>query len=108
MKLYWALFLVFPLAAENVPNRYIVELTTEPVARIAGRGRLIHSPAAERLRTRVRAEQASAGSRIRQAEGAITGAIENVQNALVVQIEDAKSDRLAKLPGVRRVYPVRT
>jgi minor extracellular serine protease Vpr len=108
MKLFWALLLVLPVAAENVPNRYIVELTTEPVARIAGRGRLIHSPAAERHRTRLRAEQASAGGRIRQAEGAIIGAIENVQNALVVEIDDAKADRLASLPGVRKVYRVRT
>src|SRR4051812_48196195 len=107
MKLYWALLLAFPVAAANVPNRYIVELSTEPVARVARRARLIHSPAAERHRGRVRAEQSSARAQIQQAEGAVMGAIENVGNALVVQIDDAKAGRLAALPGVRKVYPVR-
>jgi minor extracellular serine protease Vpr len=107
MKLYWALVLAFPLAAANVPNRYIVELSTEPVARVAGRARLIHSPAAEGQRLRVRSEQAAARTRIQQAEGVVTGSIENVGNAVVVQIDDAKAARLSKLPGVRKVYPVR-
>src|SRR5947199_6483638 len=107
MKLYWALFLAIPLGAANVPNRYIVELSTEPVSRVAGRARLIHSPAAERHRGRVRAEQSSARAQIQQAEGTVMGAIENVGNALVVQIDDAKAGRLAALPGVRKVYPVR-
>src|SRR4051794_22729207 len=96
MKHSWALFLVLPLFAETVPNRYIVELTAAPVARV------------ERHRAQVRAEQTSARARIRQAEGTITGSIENLKNALFVQIDDAKADRLASIPGVRKVYPVRT
>ncbi len=108
MKFFWPLVLAFPLAAANVPNRYIVELSTEPVAASAGQLRLIHGPAAERRRNGVRSEQASARSRIQQAEGAVLGSVENVGNALIVQIDDAKANRLAALPGVRRVYPVRT
>src|SRR3954453_20254315 len=100
MRLYWALFLALPLAAADVPNRYIVELSMEPVGRI-------HSPAAERHRVRLRSEQAVARTRIEAPEGAVTGAVENVTNALIVHIDDAKADRLARLPGVRKVYPVR-
>jgi subtilisin family serine protease len=110
IKLIWAFLLAIPLIAENVPNRFIVTLTTEPVAQhVRAQGRFaIHGIAAERHRVRLRAEQAEARSRVGQAEGVVTGAIENVQNALVVEIESARAGRLASIPGVRKVYPVRT
>jgi subtilisin family serine protease len=110
MKLVWVFLLTFPLVAENIPGRYVVELSTEPVARhVRGQGRLgMLSPAALRQRAQVRSEQAGARGRVVQAEGAVSAAVENVANALVVEIDDAKADRLAAMPGVRRVYPVRT
>lgn len=110
MKLLWALLLAVPLVAETVPGRYIVQLATEPVAtHVRGQGRgAILSPAAQRHRARLRSEQAAARARVQQAEGSVSGAVENVQNALVVEIDDAKAARLAALPGVRKVYPVRT
>src|SRR3954447_15196960 len=109
MKLLWALLLTVPLVAENVPGRYIVELTTDPVATQArGQGRdAMRSPAAQRARARIRTEQAQVRVRVRMAEGVVSAALENVQNALIVQIDDAKASRLAALPGVRKVYPVR-
>src|SRR6478672_8551891 len=109
MKFLWTLLLTFPLFAENVPGRYIVELTTEPVATQArGLGRdAMRSPAAQRARARIRAEQAAARGRVQAAEGVVSASLENVQNALVVEIDDAKAPRLAALPGVRKVYPVR-
>ena len=110
MKLFWAALVVVPLFAADVPNRYIVELSTEPVAvRVRAQGRLaIHSLPAEQHRQRIRAEQTAARSRIQQAEGRVTGALENLHNALVVRIDDSKASRLAGLPGVLRVYRVRT
>ncbi len=109
MKVIWALILAFPLLAENVPGRYIVELTNEPVATQArGQGRdAMRSPAAQRARARIRVEQAEARRRVQAVEGVVSASIENVQNALVVEIDDAKASRLAALPGVRKVYPVR-
>jgi minor extracellular serine protease Vpr len=108
MKLLWALCIAVTLSAANVSNRYIVELTTEPVARIARNKAGLHSAAAEQHRRRIRAEQTTIRARIQQAEGVVTGAVENLRNALVVRIDDAKAARLASLPGVRKVYPVRT
>src|SRR5436305_11996789 len=110
MKFFWAVLAVAPVFAADIPNRYIVELSTEPVAvRVRAQGRFaIHSLPAEQHRARIRAEQTAARSRIQQAEGTVTGALENLHNALVVRIDDGKASRLAGLPGVRRVYPVRT
>jgi minor extracellular serine protease Vpr len=110
MKLFRALFLAVPLFGATVPNRYIVELSTEPVAvHVRARGRQALSGAdAIQHRARIRGEQASARGRIQQAEGTVTAAVETVQNALVVTIDDAKAARLASIPGVRKVYPVRT
>jgi subtilisin family serine protease len=117
LKRHWILYLLnIPLiAAGTVPNRYIVQLSTEPVAphvaRAAGRGTgrlLLHSAAAEQQRVRIRAEQATARAAIGQAGGAVMGALENVTNALIVSIPDAKAAGLAGLPGVVSVHPVRT
>jgi minor extracellular serine protease Vpr len=115
MKRLWLLFAWVPLfAAGTIPGRYIVELSNESVAahvvRISPRasGRLaLHSPAAEQHRTSIRAEQATAASAIQSAGGRVTAAMENVDNALVVRIPDAQAARLAAIPGVRKVYPVR-
>ena len=67
----------------------------------------MRSPAAQRARARIRGEQAVARGRVQAAEGVVSAAVENVHNALVVEIDDAKASRLAALPGVRKVYPVR-
>jgi subtilisin family serine protease len=115
MSRLWVLFLSIPLfAAENLPHRYIVELSGEPVAahlvRTLPRGQarpMLRSAAADLHRGRIRTEQAAARLAIQRAEGLVTGAVENVKNALFVEISDDKSARLASLPGVLKVYPVR-
>ena len=98
-----------------VPNRYIVELSTESVgahvARMAPRGaarRLLHTTEADQHRALVRAGQAAARTRVEAAEGKVIGSVETVRNALVVEIPDSKASRLASIPGVVKVYPVRT
>ena len=92
MKLYWALFLAFPLAAATVP---------EPVYRRAFDGArrprrgtgTIHPQPRRRTASRPRPRRAvGRPGRIQQAEGAVTGSLENVANALVVQIDDAKAE----------------
>jgi minor extracellular serine protease Vpr len=114
MRRLWVILLCLPaFCADVVPNRYIVELSTESVgaqvARIAPRGTgkaLLHSAAAQRHRMAIQAEQVAARSRIEAAGGRLLGAVETVNNALVVEIPDAQASRLASIPGVVRVLPV--
>jgi minor extracellular serine protease Vpr len=116
MKRLWLLFACVPLfAAGTVPGRYIVELSTESVVahmvrvspRAAGRV-AVHSTEAELHRSRILAEQTAATSAIQSAGGEVAGAVENVDNALLVRIPDARAARLAAIPGVLAVYPERT
>src|SRR5204862_330493 len=85
------------VAADYVPNRYIVQLSTEPMARAASR----------QHRTRIRDEQAAVRREVGRTRGRVTRALENVTNAVVVEIPDVEAAQLSSIPGVRRVYPVR-
>jgi minor extracellular serine protease Vpr len=109
MKLFWALLLAAPVFSATVPNRYIVELSTEPVAvHVRAQGRqALRSAAATAHRGRIHAEQAAARTAIEQAGGRVTRGVENLKNALLVTIDDAQAAQLASMPGVRKVYPVR-
>jgi subtilisin family serine protease len=110
MRRPWLFLLSTPLfAASFIPNRYIVELSTESVSARVARlpGRNFKSAGASRQRGLVRAEQAAARMAIQQAEGRVLGGTETAMNALFVEIPDAKSGRLANISGVRRVYPER-
>ncbi len=104
MKRCWMLLLWAPLVAQQVPDHYIVELGGEPAAvPLAKSGRR----AAEDQRARVQAEQARLRPALEAAGAEILDAVDTVANALVVRIPDAQAARLAALPGVRRVHPVR-
>ncbi len=93
---YLILLLMAGLAfGETVPGRYIVELTGEPAGRRAAR------------RSAVRAEQAAMRGRMGRAVE-VMGSVENVGNALFIAADATEAARLATLPGVRRVRPVRT
>src|SRR5690349_5927729 len=109
MKLLWGICFAATVFAADIPNRYIVELSTEPVAvhvRAGGR-RAMHSPEADLHRDRIRSEQAQFRARVDQLRGVATAAAENVKNAVAVNVDAARAAELAALPGVRRVYPVR-
>lgn len=108
MNRLWVLLLCVPaFAAGVIPNRYIVQLSTEPVARHTGSRRQLHTAEAERHRATLRAEQATARARIQAIHGHVRGAVENVGNLLFVDIPDADAAQLSKIPGVLRVMPVR-
>ena len=114
MSRFWALLFAAPLFAATVPNRYIVELSTQPVAaRVAGeatRGSArtrLHSAAAERQRTAVRAQQAVARAAVERSGGHVSGTIENLINALLIEIPDEKAAELRRVPGVKTVHAVR-
>jgi subtilisin family serine protease len=104
MKRLWLLLLWAPLAAQRVPDHYVVELSEEPAAlRLAKQGRR----AAEGQRGRVRSEQTRLRAAVEDSGAEVLDAVDTVANALVVRIPDARASRLAALPGVRRVHPVR-
>jgi len=109
MNRLWVLLLCVPaFAAGVIPNRYIVQLSTEPVAQHTGSRRLLHTAEAERHRATLRAEQATARARIQVVHGRVRGAVENVGNLLFVDIPDADAAQLSNVPGVVRVLPVRS
>ena len=110
MKRIWALLFTVPLFSQTlVSNRYIVELSQEPVAAHASSARAsaLHTAAAEQQRSRVRSQQSVVRAAIEARQGTVTGQVETVSNALVVRISDAQAAALASIPGVARVHPVR-
>ena len=112
MKRLWVLLLCIPaFAATVVPNRYIVELSTESVgahlARAGGRSAL-HSAAAASHRDLVSAQQTATRKLVQSAGGKVLGSVDTVSNALKVEIPDAAAPTLRSIPGVVNVYPVRT
>ena len=88
-------------------NRYIVELSTEPVAQALRTSQAQAQEKAQAQRALIRQQQASARTAIEALHGHVNGALENVMDALLVAIPDAQAAALAALPGVIHVYPVR-
>jgi len=103
------LFFLGALAAfgQVIPGRYIVEFTDEPAAAAASaRARFRAQDATVLLRrTAVRAQHAAAEQALTALGAQIRHRVENVANALVIEIADLKANRLATLPGVKGVYP---
>jgi minor extracellular serine protease Vpr len=114
MSRFWVLLLSVPLSAATVSNRYIVQLSIEPVAvhaagstaRGSAHARL-HAADAEQHRAAIHAQQADARAAIEQSGGRIRGALETLTNALLVEIPDERAGELARAPGVQSVHPVR-
>lgn len=97
-------------AAAAVPNRYIVEMTGEPVAvHVARHARAsgIRGQAALARRAQIREEQRPVRARIEAEQGAVVESLDTVANALIVNIPDGKAAALRSLPGVLHVYPAR-
>jgi subtilisin family serine protease len=98
------------LTARVVPDRYVVELTGEPVAASAarqGRRSDLRGPAARERRARLHEEHRAMRARVQQENAEVLDSIETVANALVVRVSEARAARLARLPGVARIHPVR-
>src|SRR5690348_1643421 len=110
MKRLWVWCVCFPVFAATVPGRYIVELSTEPVAaHVASMGKrgLLSSDAASH-RAMIHAEHNRARAALVKNHGAVLESMDTVINALVVQIPDSQAATLSSLPGVKRVHPERT
>jgi subtilisin family serine protease len=103
----------YPALAELVPGRYIVELSSEPVAervvREAGKQsarQAMRGAAVASHRLRIREEQSALRGRM-GAGVTVVGSIDTVGNALFVRVPDDRAAALAALPGVKRVRQVR-
>ena len=105
----WVAFVFLTAAGAGiVPDRYIVELSSEPAAgRVAGRGKSVNRLELERHRAEVRTEQARIKAAIQQAGGEVLDSLDTVANAILVRIPASQASRLSSLPGVKRVYPMR-
>jgi minor extracellular serine protease Vpr len=91
-----------------VPDRYMVELSSAPAAgRVRAQGRRVNMLEVERRGAEVRSEQARTKLAIEQAGGRVLESADTVINAIFVQIPAADAARLASIPGVRHVHPVR-
>jgi len=111
MLFRFALIVLFVLVspAAIVPNRYIVELTTEPVAdRLSANGSRVSlaSAAAVTHRARIQREQAQLRISLNRAGAQVLESVDTVANALLVQTTDANPQPWANLPNVLRVTPV--
>ena len=91
----FALLLSLP-GQEIVPGRYIVELEGPPAARHAR---------PERRRAEIRGQHQAAERLLRAQRARVVASVDTVLNALVVEAPEAAA--LRRLPGVRRVTPVR-
>ncbi|MBI4891498.1 MAG: S8 family serine peptidase [Acidobacteria bacterium] len=99
--------------AEEIPNRYVVEMSTEPVAqrasRLSLRGRArLESTAALAHRQRIRDEQSVVRARVERHSGRVLGSVDTVANAMFVEMPAEEAAKLALEPGVKRVRPERT
>src|SRR5436190_14952529 len=102
----FAIFLPLVVSAA-VPNRYIVEMSGEPVAvNVARRASVggMRGEAARQRRLQVRDEQRPVRTQLEAAEAKVLGSLDTVANAFIVDIADEKAAQLASIPGVARVY----
>lgn len=96
-------FLAVAAFGQVVPGRYVVELTGSPLgaeARTKGKAAL-----ASRL-AQIHSEQARVTTLVEQNHGKVLSSVESLMNALIVTIPDQSAAALAKIPGVKKVYPV--
>lgn len=98
---------------QRIPGRYIVELTTEPVAEHVQRqpGRVrdrMASAAARTHRERIRGEQERMRTRLLDRGATVRDSADTVVNALFVEMSEEQAAAMAAEPGVKRVSQERT
>lgn len=105
----WVALLFLPASwGQIVPDRYIVELSSPPAAvRVRSQRRRANHLEVERRGAEVRSEQARTRLAIEREGGRVIESTDTVLNALFVDMPAADAARLASIPGVRHVHPVR-
>ncbi len=104
VQIFWlALSSILPLAGQQVPGHYIVELTEPPVGVGSAAGRRL--PDARR-RVRLRDQQERFTRQLPMLRGRALSEMEHLINAVVIRLPENLVERIESLPGVRRIYPV--
>ncbi len=101
---------VYVAGAQVVPNHYIVELSNEPVARLAHRQhKRLESgdPAFAAHRATIREEQGRVRRRVESTGGQVLDSFETVHNALVVRMSREQAAATRSMAGVKSVRAVR-
>lgn len=100
-----SLLWVVAAGAQFIPNRYIVELSGEPVA---SRLALKNAGQTQSRRARVQAgQQAVRLALARNTTATVLDSVDTVANALIVEATPDQVPRIAAIPGVASVHPER-
>jgi hypothetical protein len=83
------------LAAQIIPGRYVVELSSEPLGKLP-----------ESRRAALESEQRSFQASVEKRGGKVLGRTKNVINAVSVSLPSKDVAGLRAMPGVKRVFPV--
>ncbi len=102
MKWIWGLWLALPVAAQVVPDQYIVELEGQPAAVVGSR----ESRAVRERRAEIRRRHVQTGADLNRLGGKVLATVENVANALIVDFPSDREQDLWSIPGVTRVSRV--
>jgi subtilisin family serine protease len=102
-----------PMLAGAATHRYIVELSSEPAVRYAGRSfgerkESLVRPEVQTYRNRIRAEQDRVGESIRAMGGTIVTRTDTASNTLIIDLPEEQAASLASVPGVKRYHPARS
>ncbi len=97
------LLIAFTATGQVIPGRYIVEFSAEPAATaVSAEGRSRTAAMAAR-RTAIRAQHDAVERQITAMNGRVRHRVENLSNAMVVEIDDGRADELRSLDGVKSV-----
>jgi minor extracellular serine protease Vpr len=109
-RVFLALIFSIVATAQVVPDQYIVELTTEPVARVAVRKhkRISRADAdLSRQREAIQEQQQRLRQNLQSRGAEVLDAVDTVHNAMVVRTSADRVAQLRQMPGVKSVRPVR-
>src|SRR5712692_3467459 len=103
-----------PLLALGANNRYIVELTGDPVAahvtkesKRTGKKVAMDSDVARARRNDLEEEQKQARAALKDLGVEVLDSTQTTSNTLIVSMPDSLVDKVAALPGVKRVHRAR-
>ncbi len=96
-------------AAQTIPGRYIVELTTGPAAAVTSAKKLRFNAADADVQTRralIQLEHRAVEARVQSVGGSVTDHYDTLLNGMAVIMTAQAAVQLRQLPNVKSVYPV--
>src|SRR5882724_10614178 len=111
---YILAILFLPLLAFSANPRYIIELTGDPVAthvaketKRTGKKVAMDSDVARARRSDIEQEQKQARTALKDLGVEVLDSTQTTSNTLIVSMPDSLVDKVAALPGVKRVHKAR-